>query len=100
MSAGFWNVRGWNTDKQSDSYRLRLSCLEYLEVDILGLAETHLSGSNVLDIDGYSWFGNNRKRMHVNARRGSGGVGFLLRNDFKSNFDITFLITQTRAYFG
>ena len=25
-------------------------------------------------VDGYEWFGQNRDRLHVNARKGSGGI--------------------------
>ena len=26
------------------------------------------------------WIGHNRKNIHINARKGSGGVGFLINN--------------------
>ena len=30
-------------------------------------------------MEGYKWFGNNRKHLHRKAVRGSGGVGVLIR---------------------
>ena len=61
------------------------------QIDILALAETHLYKDDVLNINGYTWFGLNRKIIHINARKGSGGVGFLIRNDLLENYDVTIL---------
>ncbi|CAC5396569.1 unnamed protein product [Mytilus coruscus] len=54
----------------------------------VGLAETHLVGQSVVDIEGYTWFGHNRKHIHVRARTGSGGVGVLVRNDVLVNYNV------------
>ena len=67
---------------------MRLACLETLELEIIGLAETHLIKDNVLNINGYSWYGNNRKSLHRNAKCGSGGVGFLIDNKFGKDYNI------------
>ena len=32
-------------------------------------------------MEGYKWFGNNRKHLHRKAVRGSGGVGVLIREE-------------------
>ena len=64
-------------------------CLKHLDLDIIGIAETHLTGSDVLEVQDYQWFGSNRQHIHVRARTGSGGVGFLIHNDICSIFDIT-----------
>ncbi|CAC5362699.1 unnamed protein product [Mytilus coruscus] len=40
-------------------------------------------------ISNYEWFGNNRKQIHIRARTGSGGVGFLVRKDLLSTFKVT-----------
>ena len=64
-----------SVNKNSDNYILRSSCLTVADLQIIGLAETHLVGNDNIDFDGYHWFGNNRK-LHVNAKVGSGGVGF------------------------
>ena len=54
--------------------------MSFLNLDILGVIETHLKNEDSLKIDGYTWFGNNRKQLHINARCGSGGVGILIKN--------------------
>ena len=42
-------------------------------------------------LDGYTWFGNNRKRIHVRARTGSGGVGFFIKDSVLQNFQVSVL---------
>lgn len=64
------------------------SCIHKSNLHILGLAETHLVGQSVVDIEGYAWFGHNRKHIHVRARTGSGGVGVLVRNDVLVNYNV------------
>jgi hypothetical protein len=56
-------------------------CVVNSDFDILSVVETYLWKRKVINVDGYKWFGNNRKDIHVNARKGSGGVGFLIKND-------------------
>ena len=73
----FWNVRGWKPDVDNDNFILRSECLLSSDIYILGVAETHLTSRNNLELDGFKWFGNNRKHIHKNARHGSGGIGFL-----------------------
>ena len=69
-------MRGWNNNEQSDNFILRNSCISHLNLDIIGIAESHLMKDETLSVEGYQWFGQNRDRLHVNARKGSGGVGF------------------------
>ena len=53
--------------------------ISYLDLDIIGMAETHLMNDKLLEIDGYSWFGNNRKYIHIKAKKGLGGVGMFYK---------------------
>ena len=39
--------------------------MKHLDVDIIGIADTHLTGDTQLELSGYKWFGNNRKHLHV-----------------------------------
>ena len=55
----------------------------------MGIAETHLVNDNVINVDNYEWFGNNRKHIHIRAKTGSGGVGILVKKDLLSTFKIT-----------
>jgi hypothetical protein len=76
---GFWNVFGWNPDINSDQYNVKTKCLEYLNLDILGIAESKLKPGINLSVPGYKWIGHNRTQLHKKARCGSGGVGFLIK---------------------
>ena len=42
-------------------------------------------------IDGYTCYSNNRQNININARRGSGGVAILVKNDISSCFKVTVL---------
>ena len=55
------------------------------------MAETHLLSQARLELHGYEWFGHNRELIHKRAKRGSGGVGFFIKNDVCDNFDIQIL---------
>ena len=54
-------------------------------------------GDDVLNIEGYTWFGFNRETIHRNAKSGSGGVGFLIKNRILRDFHVSVL---DRAYEG
>ena len=58
-------MRGWNSDNFSDNYVVRASCLLSLNLDIVGVVETHLKNDETLEVAGYEWFGQNGKRLHV-----------------------------------
>ena len=60
---------------------------------MIGLAETHLRKDETLDIDGYFFYGQNRKEIYVRAPCGSGGVGFLLRRDVTDRDNVRVLDT-------
>ena len=67
---------------------IKLSILNHFELDLIGLAETHLIGNSKVEIPGYTWFGQNRKSLHFRTRKGSGGVGFLVKNSLFDQYDI------------
>ena len=48
----------------------------YLDLNIIGIAETHLLSGQVIEIDGYSWFGNNRNDIQCWQRKILGALGF------------------------
>ncbi len=82
---GFCNVRGCSIDKNSDNYSERQDMITFSDLDIIGIAETHLVK---LLVHGYVWKGQNRKDIHVNARIGNGGVRFLIKRSLLDKFDI------------
>ena len=70
---------------------LRQSYLSHLQLDIIGIAESHLIKRGVLEMDDYKWFGQNRQTLHVNAKKRSGGVGCFIKNEIFNDFDVTVL---------
>ena len=76
---------------------IRKECLDSLNLDIIGVAESHLLGQNSLEIDGYKWFGNNRKSVHTKARKGSGGVGIFVKSELFEHFRIEKLNDNTEG---
>ena len=59
-----------------------------MKLDLIGLAVTHLIGNSKVKMSGYAWFGQNRTSLHFRAKKGSGGVGFLVRNSLFNQFYI------------
>lgn len=55
-------------------------------LDIMGLCETFLRSSDIINIEGYKWFGNNRTSISKRAVRGSGGVGPLVKDSMFDRF--------------
>lgn len=51
-------------------------------------------------LPGYVWFGNNRKYIHVNAGSGSGGVGFLVNQEFTSSYSISIIDDKNEDHVG
>ncbi|CAG2208741.1 unnamed protein product [Mytilus edulis] len=95
VSCGFWNINGWKVDVDSEKYNFLAECVRYYNLHILGLVETHLTGNTGINIDGYTWFGLNRKEIHIRAKTGSGGVGILIRNDVRDEFNINIVEDNT-----
>ncbi len=85
----FWNTNGWDKDPASDHSMLRQLCTT--EIDILGVADIKLEGEEKLAIPGYLWFGHNRKNIHWNAKCGSGGIVFFIRDSLCETYTITIL---------
>lgn len=62
----------------SENHTLPSTCLLSRDIDIIELAETHITSSNEINFDGYSWFGNNETLLHANSKCGSGRI-FLMK---------------------
>ena len=70
----------------SDNYKTRSQCIRHLGLDLIGVAETHLTGTHAAFMDGYIWIGQNRTRLHHRARSGSGGVGLFISDRMTADF--------------
>ena len=81
-------MRGWKTNEGSSNSYVREKCMSLLNIDILGVAETHLTAREELNLKRYLWFGRNRK-SNMKAWTGSGGVGFLVHERLAHLYTIT-----------
>ena len=70
LKIGSWNVCGWGLDP---AHKLRGNLIKALDLDIICICETFLTNSYGINLDGYTWFGNNRRHISKRAVRGSGG---------------------------
>ncbi|CAG2201499.1 unnamed protein product [Mytilus edulis] len=73
-----------------------------INADIVSVCETHLSGTNELDLaeDGYKWYGSNRTFIHRNAPKASGGVGFLVKHSILKSFDVRIIDKSVDGILG
>ena len=51
-------------------------------------------------VEGYRWFGHNRKGLHRKAVRGSGGVGVLVRDNVLVECGVKVLDAKWRIFSG
>ena len=79
-----WNVNSWTQNNKT----LRENIIVNMSCDIVCLNETHLSGNDIIDVSGYTWFGFNRQTRHVKATKTSGGVGILVEDSCFENFHV------------
>ena len=92
-----WNVGGWSKkdgggwDKMKEALDMRARVVDFYRPDIMAVVETWLRGEEVIEVDGYRWFGRNRKGLHWKAVRGSGGVGLLIREEVLEGYAVEIL---------
>ena len=87
---GTWNVRGWST-RQCDNSQFRNHVVNNFNFDILCLCETFLRKDENIEIEGYKCYRRNRDVLHVNSRRGSGGVAILIKTEILELFEVEIL---------
>ena len=78
------NTCGWTPQNA----QLREEIIRTQDLDIITISETHLKGEELLVMNDYTWFGHNRRSTHINAWRGSGGVGVLVKGSVLQIYDV------------
>ena len=66
-----------------------MNLLQHIDSDVICINETHLKATQVIELEGYHFYGYNRTSIHINAPKGSGGVGIFVRNTLYDTFDIS-----------
>ena len=100
LSMMCWNVCGWlrkiggQQEQLNDEYDMRSAVIGFYGPDVVAVVESWLKGEDKLVVEGYKWFGNNRRHLHKNAVRGSGGVGILVREEVLKHCSVGILDTS------
>ena len=77
--------------REAENSEFRRTIITYLDCDIFCVNETFFRNNETVSLDGYTFFDHNRKNIHRNARRGSGGVGVFVKSELFNQYDITVL---------
>ena len=91
-----WNVCGWSNCRNGEDYNsrgvlgddCRCKVAEYYQADIIIITESWLKGKDVAELTGYVWWGRNRASVGHRAVRGSGGVGFFIKEELVDLLEI------------
>ncbi len=84
-------MNGWPVDTNSDKYLIRSESLLACNLDLIGIAETHLRDDKSPMLDGYTAFTHNRTHLHRRARSGSGGVCLFIKSQLLQMYSATIL---------
>ena len=77
------NVNCWSENNEE----LRAKLVTHNNPDIVCITETHLKDDQVLEVNGYDYYGLNRK-LQVKNSRGSGGVRILVKTSLHAEFAV------------
>ncbi len=81
-----WNLNGWGRDKHESLVNIFL----FYDPDLIAVNETwFLKDRPDYNVPNYTFYLNNRKEVHKNARKGSGGVGILIHDRVLQQFKVT-----------
>jgi hypothetical protein len=76
----------------------RNKLLNYSNCDILGICETFLRGEEYLCVEGFRFYGSNRKYIHKKATRGSAGVGAFVKKELLHTFDVKIINEEYKSF--
>ena len=75
-----WNLNGWFSDRNPDYLQFKINVIEYLNIDIVVIPETHCMENKIIKIDNYTLFQQNRPVTNANVKKGSGGLAIAIKN--------------------
>ena len=71
-----------------------------MDCDLVSTNETHLLNKDDIHLPGYRWIGLNRTKLHVNAAKGSGGVGIFLKERLTIEYKIDIIDNLVHGILG
>ena len=71
--------------------------IKSLELDLIGVCETFLRGNNELQLDGYTWLGNNRKALSIRGLSVAlvHGIGLFIRDSLFLKYSVSILDSKS-----
>ena len=80
LSRMCWNVCGWcregsGMEQMREEHDRRAEVIDFYRTDVEAVVVTWLKGEEEIVVEGYRWFGRNRRRLHSRAVRGQVGLG-------------------------
>ena len=83
-----WNVNGWFSDRNPYYQEFKVNVVQYLNIDIVVIPETHCMEHQIIKIDNYKIFQQNRPVVNANARKGSGGLAIAIKCSLLQNHSV------------
>ena len=79
---------------------MRSAVIGFYSPDVVAVVKSWLKGEDEAMVEGYKWFGNNRKHLHKNTVRGPGGVGILVKDEVLKHYTVGIWIPVLWMFFG
>ena len=102
-----WNIEGLITGDGTNKLRIPQVLNFVYKYDIICLSETWQDNDNNSNVNGYTQITSFHRFKHKNARRNSGGVAVLIRNNLskgvtklKSAYDDCIWLKLDKSFFG
>ena len=83
-----WNINGWFSKRNPYNLDFKQNIIDFLDSDFLILPETHCSADQKLEMQNYTFYQNNRKKLGNNLGRGSGGIAIGVKNQLLNYHEI------------
>ena len=79
---------------------MRTKLIDHVDAQIICIHETHLKNNQTIAFDGYKFYSHNRQLTHINAPKGSGGVGILVHNYIYEDYEISVIDKSFEGILG
>ena len=96
MTVGTWNINGWT----NNNHIIRSLIICHLNYDIFCLCETHLKDNQSITVENYRAYVHNRSNVHTRAKKGSGGVAILVKNEIMNVCNVTVIDREVDGILG
>ena len=60
-----------------------------MDSDVIYINETHFQGNASIELQNYTYYGLNRKLIHIHAQKCSAGIGIFVKDKLLSTFNVS-----------